>query len=454
MIYDIFYVSREAVNDSDWKSFRQRFPSSQKIDNVKTFDDIKKKAFTKFFWVVWDDLIVSSEFIFDYRIPKWDEEYIHVFKNNQHYDGICLFPKYASVSEREFNNRFFVNKKEIDIIASIPKTYDIFKLNSYDEYLEAINNSTSTMFWAVWNDVELVNELSYQVPYYDHHLNHVFLNDSFYDGVCLFSKKTIVSKKEFDHRFYLNRKEIDIKLSIPKSYDIVFISYNEINADENYKKLQERFPKAKRISGVKGIHQAHIEAAKISDTELFWVVDGDAVIEDTFNFSVDYVPHYDVGNREIFYKTVRVWKSRNPVNDLEYGNGGVKLLPKKLTLGMNLTSTDMTTSISEFFKPESTVSNINAFNTDPFTTWRSAFRECVKLSSKVIDRGYDDETDQRLVIWCMSGSDRPFGKYAIGGARAGKEFGERYIGIDEILVKINDFEWLESEFKKWQLKND
>lgn len=359
MIYDIFYVSKKIIDESDWLHFRQRFPTSQKIDNVKTLDDIKKRSFTKFFWVVWDDLTVSDDFSFDYRVDKWDEEYIHVWLNNSYRDGICLFPKTA-----------------------------------------------------------------------------------------------LVSQKEFDHRFYFNKKEIDVVASQPKPFDIIFISYNEINADENFNKLVTRFPTAKRVHGIKGIHQAHIEAAKLSNTEMFWVIDGDAVLEDSFNFSADYVPHYDAGNRIVFYKTVRVWKSRNPVNDLEYGNGGVKLLPKNLTLNMATNTTDMTTSISEFFKPMLTVSNINSFNTDAFTTWRSAFRECAKLASKVIDRGYDDETDQRLVIWCMSGSDRPFGKYAIGGARAGKEFGERYIGIDEILVKINDFEWLESEFKKWQSLHD
>ena len=41
-------------------------------------------------------------------------------------------------------------------------------------------------------------------------------------------------------------------------YDIVFISYQEPNADENYNKLLKRFPLAKRVHGVKGIHQAHI----------------------------------------------------------------------------------------------------------------------------------------------------------------------------------------------------
>jgi hypothetical protein len=45
-------------------------------------------------------------------------------------------------------------------------------------------------------------------------------------------------------------------------YDIIFISYNEPNADANFAKLKARFPYAQRINGVKGIHQAHIAAAK------------------------------------------------------------------------------------------------------------------------------------------------------------------------------------------------
>jgi phosphoribosylpyrophosphate synthetase len=43
------------------------------------------------------------------------------------------------------------------------------------------------------------------------------------------------------------------------------------------------------------------------------------------------------------------------------------------------------------------VSNITAFNTDPYSTWKSAFRECVKLSSKIIDR-QDFEGKDILIV--------------------------------------------------------
>ena len=45
-------------------------------------------------------------------------------------------------------------------------------------------------------------------------------------------------------------------------YDIIFISYNEPQADENFSRLKARFPYAQRVQGITGIHQAHIAAAK------------------------------------------------------------------------------------------------------------------------------------------------------------------------------------------------
>ena len=218
-------------------------------------------------------------------------------------------------------------------------------------------------------------------------------------------------------------------------YDIVFISYNEPNADATWQALKDNFPRAKRIDGVKGIHQAHIAAAKKCFTKMFWVVDADAQILDTFNFDHK-VDEYDL-------ETVHVWRSRNPVNNLLYGYGGVMLLPRKLTLNMDTTKPDMTTSISEYFKAMPETSNVTAFNTNEFEAWKGAFRECTKLASKTIDRQNEDETNERLRIWTTVGEDRPFGKCAIKGAIAGREFG---LSSKPNLQLINDFDWLRTQF--------
>jgi hypothetical protein len=341
-MYDIFLVSRDIVDEQVWKTLKNKFPNAQKINNCKNIKDITSKTFTKLFWIIWDDLMICDNFdLTGYRATKWDDMYIHVFLNGDQFDGICLFPKNLSISQREFDNRFFVAKKNVDIVASTP---------------------------------------------------------------------------------------------IRKLYDIVFISYNEPNADNNFETLVKKFPRAKRINGIKGIHRAHIEAAKLVNTEMFYVVDGDAIIVDDFNFDY-YVPRYERSH-------VHVWRSKNPINNLEYGYGGVKLLPTDKTLDMDVNTADMTTSISSNFKVINITSNITAFNTDPFNTWKSAFRECVKLSSRVINRQDDKETTERLRIWCEESLD----PIALDGACAGRDYGSTNQTNAEALKKINDFDWLKAQF--------
>jgi hypothetical protein len=227
-------------------------------------------------------------------------------------------------------------------------------------------------------------------------------------------------------------------------YEIFFISYEESNADENWQQLKKLAPTARRIHGIKGLKLAHKRAAELSFTKMFYVVDGDAFVLDDFSF------YRTVEN----YDSVYVWKSKNPVNDLEYGYGGVKLLPKDRVLNMDIYKVDMTTSLSKdfFIRPE--VSNITNFNTDEFSTWRSAFRECAKLASRVIDRNYESETEDRLTAWCTKGADRPFGEYCIAGALAGKSYGEINIGNLSALSKINNFDWLKQQFASTILQED
>jgi hypothetical protein len=223
-------------------------------------------------------------------------------------------------------------------------------------------------------------------------------------------------------------------------YDIVFISYHEPNAEENFNDLYTRYntvgvfgDRVKRVKDVKGIHNAHVEAAKLANTSYFYVVDGDAKVVQDFKFA------HTAEETDV----VHVYRSSNPINNLTYGYGGIKLLPTTLTLNMDTTTNDMTTSISDKFKVMNEVSNITAFNTDAFSTWKSAFRDCAKLSSKTIKGQKNDETEKRLHIWTTVGGDVPFGKYAIAGAVAGRDFG---LSSESDLQLINNFDWLKEQF--------
>ena len=402
---------------------------------------------TELFWFVPNDVDLLPNFKFDLYFTVdniFDREMNHTMLNGKSHDGVTLFSKKALVSKREFDHRYFMVKKEWDIQASTPKPFEKFEIKTYQDYLDALKNSKFEMVWIIPDDVNVLTNFNFN-QYISHHdtydrrINHMFLNGEYNDGIMLCSKKAIISEQEFFTRKISLSKDSKIFASTPKQqyYDIVFISYNEPNAEENYNKLLNRYPNAKRVHKVKGIHQAHIAAAKLTSTPMFWVVDGDAEIIDDFEFD------YTVTKHAI--DAVHVWQSQNPINNLVYGYGGVKLLPTELTIKMNINSTDMTTSISKHFKSIPKVSNITAFNTDPFSTWKSAFRECVKLSSRTIDRHEEDETQHRLDIWCNEGSEAPYGKYAIEGAKLGRQYGEKNSKTDDLKV-INDFDWLLNKF--------
>ena len=234
--------------------------------------------------------------------------------------------------------------------------------------------------------------------------------------------------------------------------DVIQISYHEPFADENFEMLKLFAPYAKRVQGVKGIFSAHKEAAKIAETSNFYVVDADAIIHEKFNF--DYKPSSTVeqypGTME--NQCIHVWRSLNPVNDLIYGYGGVKLFPRKKLLKARAWTVDMTTTLNAPFCAKMELSNITSFNTTPFDAWKSAFRECAKLASSIIPNADNYDNEHRLNVWCTRGDNKENGKYCIMGANQGKDFGEYYRGNLKILKKINDFQWLKEQFE--QVKDD
>jgi hypothetical protein len=133
-----------------------------------------------------------------------------------------LLSKNKIISKREFDSRFLIEKKEWNVLASTPKKYEIFEISTYEDYLNAAEKSSTNMFWAIWNDV-ILNEgftFDYQVPRYNQQLVYIFKNGNYFDGVCLMPKNKIYSKNEVKFRFFIDKKEVDLKISNPKKYDI------------------------------------------------------------------------------------------------------------------------------------------------------------------------------------------------------------------------------------------
>jgi len=223
-------------------------------------------------------------------------------------------------------------------------------------------------------------------------------------------------------------------------YDIVFLSYREPHAAEHWELVKNRFPRARHVSGIKGIPNAHRHAADQCKTRYFWVIDADNIVHDDFDFSFRWRRADERQDR------VAVWRARNNTNGLEYGYGGIKLLPRRLVSEMPNDIVDFTTSISDHFFPMEEVASTTVINSSPFEAWKAGFRECVKLASGAIKSNNPEEDGRRAEQWTTTTLDVIYAKQCIEGAKAGFQYGWDNDDDPKALAKINDWEWLHARF--------
>lgn len=345
------------------------------------------------------------------------------------YDVIFYTDGYADPGKFKALKEKFIFLKHVVYKDSILKTAS-----------KAKDLCNTKFFWLInVNNNFLDSMLDFKVDTWDQQYVHVFKLQE--NSECYLVPRNInidETKSYFDPVKYNNEYEVSDISSDNKSYDIFFLSYGEPNSDKNWKVLSSKFPSAVRVYGKENIYQSHRLAALSSSTEYFWVVDGDNEILENFNFSF-YIQDYD-------FDLVHIWYSRNEINGLEYGNGGIKLFPKFLFDG-EVDAVDITTSLSNRIKIIPTVASINRFASSPWNAWRSAFRECVKLSSGIIDRSVQSENIERLKAWTTIGLDKKFGEYVIPGALSGVRYGLEHKGNKQALGKINDWNWLHEKFQ-------
>jgi hypothetical protein len=209
--------------------------------------------------------------------------------------------------------------------------------------------------------------------------------------------------------------------------DIIFLSYDESNAEENYTDLCKKIPWAKRVHGVKGSDAAHKACAALSDTEYFVTVDADNIVDPRF-LEVE----IDLDKLGLDENYVFSWCGSVHVNGLMYGNGGLKLWTKKFVNEMrtheNSDPLDAKGKV-EFCFDERYYQFNDSFSTSytnatPFQAWRAGFREGVKMcldqGSKVTDlHTIWWQNYHRLLVWCSVGADVEHGIWSVLGAREG-----------------------------------
>jgi hypothetical protein len=424
------------------------------------YERLSTQSDSNMYWVIDAFTQIDPEFKFDYYPTQWDQKYIHVFLNQDNaYTSVRLVPKQLFLddeyTDKAIENNSFEHLKQINTIASLRPTWPVIHLQSLEknEFINAIKDIKTPFVWTIDPDVKVDQKMldrGYLPAITQTNKVHAWqkVNPSTgkvhaYGGLRLWPTATDYSDIKSDD-LKLNRirnlnyvKEIGSKTI---SYDIIFLSYKEPNADFGFQKLQDHLRTNNLnvnliwVRDVKGIFEAHKIASTRASSKMFWVVDADAEIIKDFNF--DYIP--DVYDQEV----VHVWASKNPITQDEYGYGGVKLFPTEMVRDATSWGLDFTTGLSSRFKSMPQVSCITRFNTDAFSTWRSAFRECVKLTLND-----DAESNQRLETWLNTRGEEEFTAEAVSGALAGNTFALKNKDNLTELDKINDFEWLNEQYE-------
>ena len=220
--------------------------------------------------------------------------------------------------------------------------------------------------------------------------------------------------------------------------DIIFLSYDEPNAEKNYADLCSKVPWAKRVHGVEGSDAAHKACADLSETEYFVTVDADNIVDyEALGLSAEHVFS---------------WCGKLHVNGLMYGNGGLKMWTRKFVHNMKThehsEDGDERGKVEFCFDDKYYQFNenfsVSYTNATPWQAWRAGFREGVKMSldqgSKVEDlRKVWWQNYQRLLVWSQVGADVRHGIWSILGARQGCYL-TNCTPWD--YANVRDFEWL------------
>jgi len=431
------------------------------------------------FWVVDLHTQLAPDFNFDYYPTQYDTGYLHVFLNEDgDHKNVRLVPK-ALFDDWEYTddqilNNSLGNIKMMTSVASIRPKWPIIRLDSYnrDNFIDELESyrdgfETGEPVPFVWSvdpesdiDVQATpTKLGFSPKVTDINKVHCWqkINDLTgqvhgYGGLRLWPAAGDYSKLTTE-ALQLNKiknvQYIREQGSITHMFDIIFISYHEPNAPDRFIKLQQRVNELATVSArkpniywvkdVEGIFAAHQAAATNAQSRMFWVVDGDADVLDSFDFS--YMP--DVYDEEV----VHVWNSINRVTGLEYGYGGVKLFPTQMVRDATTWGLDFTTGLSSRFKAIPDNSCYTTFNTDPHSAWRSAFRECVKLTLSA-----DTDSKERLDAWLSPIVDADFSDDAKLGAEQGILFAKKHKDNTEQLLNINNFDWLKTYYEQNNIK--
>ena len=190
------------------------------------------------------------------------------------------------------------------------------------------------------------------------------------------------------------------------------------------------------IRGVNGRVAAYQAAAQASTTPWFFAVFAKLeVVGNSFPW-FDWQPDYWQEPKHY------IFNAQNPVNGLEYGHQGMIAYNKNLVLANNNPGIDFT--LSQAHESVPVLSGIARFNQDPWMTWRTAFREVVKLKHFMATQP-TLETEHRLTTW-LTVAQGDHATWCLRGAADAVDYYTEVGGDYNLLMLSFDWAWLQTRF--------
>jgi len=404
---------------------------------------LKKLTAHEYVWII-SDLCDYTDFDFSWHPELWQHSMLHVFPSNEQEFGDTFFIHVES---------FLENAKNIKLLEWYsPLNFVPVSVQRSDP--PQIQYHSDTVVDAVWShnfQEPVVQFYRYQpekpvtISLWQERLRTVVPLKKGGESVLVpRDAKNYIKTQIYDYP-YIDKSYKKIA-SAPQ--DIVYISYDEVDSEKNYKtllNLTKDLPNTvHRVHGVTGMQQALKEASSKSKTPWSYHVFAKTELNPDFKF--DYSPDYmQIPKHYIFY-------AQNMSNDLVYGEMGVVLYNNKMVIespDYSELGLDFTMSFPTEVVPE--LSCFGRFATSPYQAWRTAFRETSKLAYFQSESPSMD-TKHRLHIWTTK-AHGPHNDWVLNGARDGMEFFNK-TGPDLVKLKAAfDWNWLRNYFEsKYSVK--
>jgi hypothetical protein len=421
---------KNSPNSPDFGDLNTRYIS----DYLGTMRRALSKTDWQYCWVT-SDVCDYSEFDFTWHSSEWQQDMLHVFASNEQKFGDTFYVHVPSFLEKT------KNLKVLEWFETLHFVEDVSVLRPGPEYVKYESDSVVS---AVWNH-EFSSPLTVFYRYdmvwaptvslwQERTKTVVPLIEGSETVLVPRECKNYLKKQIYDYP-YVNKNYQSI-LKSRNCSDVIFISNGESMAEKHWNILIDICPRALRCDGIDGRDKAYKAAASMSNTDWFFAVFAKTEVLPSFGF--DFQPdRLQEAKHYIFY-------SRNALNGLEYGSMNIDLYNKQLVLDTHIEDGSMLDfTLSKLHTVVPVVASIAQFNTDPWVTWRSAFREVIKLQQEV-DNGAGPEIQFRLKTWCEK-AEGDNAEYCLAGANDALEFYHSVNADPKELQKSFHWDWI----KQW-----